>query len=152
MDRAAVTTDRGTLWARDVVVATHFPILDRGFFFARMAPVRDLVVAGPLPTGRAPAGMYLAADTGHSVRRTPLPDGRQLVIVLGEHHRPGTRSGSRDHHRALAEWATTRLGLPDIDYRWSAQDNATVDRLPYIGRYTPLAGTCGSPPGSGSGA
>ncbi len=136
VDADTVTTDRGNLRAADVVIATHFPILDRGFFFARMAPVRDLVVAGPVPAGQAPAGMYLAADTGHSIRTTPLADGRDLVIVLGEHYRPGARPDVTDHHRALAGWALSRLGLASIDYRWSAQDNTTVDRLPYIGRYT----------------
>ena len=135
-DAGTLSTDRGELRARDVVIATHFPILDRGFFFARMAPVRDLVVAGPVPAGQAPSGMYLAADTGHSIRATPLADGRELVIVLGEHYRPGTQSEVTDHHRALARWAVSRLGLASVDYRWSAQDNSTVDRLPYIGRYT----------------
>jgi glycine/D-amino acid oxidase-like deaminating enzyme/nitrite reductase/ring-hydroxylating ferredoxin subunit len=135
-DAGTLTTDRGPLRARDVVIATHFPILDRGFFFARMAPVRDLVVAGPVPGGQGPAGMYVAADTGHSVRTTPLADGRDLVIVLGEHYRPGTRPDVTDHHEALARWAAARLRVASIDYRWSAQDNATVDRLPYIGRYT----------------
>jgi glycine/D-amino acid oxidase-like deaminating enzyme/nitrite reductase/ring-hydroxylating ferredoxin subunit len=136
VDGDTVTTDRGNLRAADVVIATHFPILDRGFFFARMAPVRDLVVAGPVPNGQAPAGMYLAADTGHSIRTTPLGDGRDLVIVLGEHYRPGTQPDVTDHHQALAGWALSRLGLSSIAYRWSAQDNTTVDRLPYIGRYT----------------
>src|SRR2546423_8096193 len=135
-DAGTVTTDRGQLRARDVVVATHFPILDRGFFFARMAPVRDLVVAGPVPAGQAPTGMYLAADTGHSIRATPPAACRELVLVLGEHYRPGTQSEVTDHHRALARWAVSPLGLASVDYRWSAQDNSTVDRLPYIGRYT----------------
>ncbi len=135
-DAGTLTTDRGLLRARDTVIATHFPILDRGFFFARMAPVRDLVVAGAVAPGQTPAGMYLAADTGHSIRATPLDDGRDLVIVLGEHYRPGTLPDVTDHQRSLARWAASRLHLPSIDYRWSAQDNTTVDRLPYIGRYT----------------
>jgi glycine/D-amino acid oxidase-like deaminating enzyme/nitrite reductase/ring-hydroxylating ferredoxin subunit len=130
-----VSTDRGPLRTRDVVVATHFPILDRGFFFARMAPTRDLVVAGRLPADRAPEGMYLDADSRHSVRTTPLADGGVLLIVGGEHHRPGTESDSDRRHHALAEWAIERFDLPTIEYRWSAQDNTTVDRLPYIGRY-----------------
>jgi glycine/D-amino acid oxidase-like deaminating enzyme len=101
--------------------------------------VRDLVVAGPVPPGKAPAGMYLAADTGHSVRTIPLDDGRHLVIVLGEHYRPGTQPDVADHHAALARWAVSRLGLASIDYRWSAQDNTTIDRLPYVGGYTPTS-------------
>lgn len=134
-----VATERGRLRARDVVVATHTPFLDRGLFFARMEPVRDLVVAGAMPAERAPAGMYLSADTGHSVRAAPAADGAALLIVLGEHHRTGTAPDALARHAALGRWAVDRFALPRLDYRWSAQDNATVDRLPYIGRY-PVGG------------
>lgn len=128
-----VATERGVLRARDVVVATHSPILDRGFFFARMRPVRDLVVAGALPADRAPDGMYLSIDTRHSVRAAPGP----LLIVLGAHHRTGAIQDARARHEALGRWAVHRFGLARLDYRWSAQDNMTVDRLPYIGRHPP---------------
>ena len=40
-----VITDRGVVHARDVVVATHFPILDRGLFFARVFPRREYAIA-----------------------------------------------------------------------------------------------------------
>jgi len=132
-----VLTDHGPLRARDIVVATHFPILDRGFFFARMAPTRELVVAGPVAPEAAPQGMYLATDTRHSVRTSPLPDGQVLLIVLGEHFRPGTEPAALRRHEALAGWAGRTFGVREVRYRWSAQDNTTVDRLPYIGRYAP---------------
>ncbi|MEJ3744077.1 FAD-dependent oxidoreductase [Actinomycetes bacterium KLBMP 9797] len=128
-----VETTRGPLRARDVVVATHAPFLDRGFFFARMAPIRDLVVAGTVPAERAPRGMYLSVDTRHSVRSAPRTDGAALLIVLGEHHRTGTAGLAR--HEALGRWAADRFPLRGLDYRWSAQDNTTVDGVPYIGRY-----------------
>jgi glycine/D-amino acid oxidase-like deaminating enzyme/nitrite reductase/ring-hydroxylating ferredoxin subunit len=132
-----VATERGVLRARDVVVATHSPILDRGFFFARMRPVRDLVVAGALPADRAPEGMYMSVDTRHSVRAAPGPDGQALLIVLGAHHRTGTAPDARTRHEALGRWAMHRFGLPRLAYRWSAQDHTTVDRLPYIGSHPP---------------
>jgi glycine/D-amino acid oxidase-like deaminating enzyme/nitrite reductase/ring-hydroxylating ferredoxin subunit len=125
-----VATELGRLLARDVVVATHTPFLDRGFFFARMAPVRDLVVAGTPVDGLVPDGMYLSLDTHHSVRAAG-----SLVIVLGEHHRTGTASDALARHESLGRWAVGRFGLGGIDYRWSAQDNTTVDGLPFIGRY-----------------
>jgi glycine/D-amino acid oxidase-like deaminating enzyme/nitrite reductase/ring-hydroxylating ferredoxin subunit len=131
-----VITDAGPVAAEHVVVATHFPILDRGFFFARLEPVRELVVAGPMPADRAPRHMYLGVDDGHSVRTAPYHNGNVLAIVLGEHYRPGTESDVEGRHAALAGWAVDTLGLPRISYRWSAQDNTTVDGLPYIGRYS----------------
>jgi glycine/D-amino acid oxidase-like deaminating enzyme/nitrite reductase/ring-hydroxylating ferredoxin subunit len=135
---STVVTDAGEFDAEHVVVATHYPILDRGFFFARLEPVRELVVAGPMPAEFAPQHMYLSADDGHSVRTTPYRDGQVLAIALGEHYRPGAESNVEERHAALAEWAIGALGLPRVSYRWSAQDNITVDRLPYIGRYSGL--------------
>ena len=132
-----VQCDEGNVYARDVVVATHFPILDRrGFYFARMAPVRELVVAGPIPAQTAPKHMYLSIDDGHSVRTSPYHNDHVLAIVLGEHYRPGAESDVEGRHQALANWAAEHLGLTRILYRWSAQDNTTIDRLPYIGRYS----------------
>jgi nitrite reductase/ring-hydroxylating ferredoxin subunit len=143
-DPHRVVTDAGTFAATHVVVATHYPILDRGFYFARLEPVRELVVAGPMPADAAPKHMYLSAGDGHSIRTTPYADnaadGRAqvLAIVLGEHYRPGTETDAEDRHAALASWALAELGLSHITYRWSAQDNVTVDRLPYIGRFSRL--------------
>jgi glycine/D-amino acid oxidase-like deaminating enzyme/nitrite reductase/ring-hydroxylating ferredoxin subunit len=141
-DPHRVVTEAGTFGAAHVVVATHYPILDRGFFFARLEPVRELVVAGPMPAATAPKHMYLSTDDGHSVRTTPYAanasDGsaQVLAIVLGEHYRPGAETDVEERHAALASWALSSLGLAHITYRWSAQDNVTVDGLPYIGRFS----------------
>ncbi|HEX6445273.1 MAG TPA: FAD-dependent oxidoreductase [Streptosporangiales bacterium] len=42
-----LTVETGaTVTARDVVVATHYPVFDRSLLFARLVPHRELVVAG----------------------------------------------------------------------------------------------------------
>jgi glycine/D-amino acid oxidase-like deaminating enzyme/nitrite reductase/ring-hydroxylating ferredoxin subunit len=136
-----VRTTAGELRARDVVVATHYPILDRGLYFARLEPVRDLVIAGPLPDGLAVEGMYLDGGTHHSVRTALGPDGEPLVVVGGEHYRVGERLDVRERYARLTAWAD-RIGLLDkenVRYRWSAHDMSTVDEVPYVGRYHPAA-------------
>ncbi|KWW99958.1 FAD dependent oxidoreductase [Carbonactinospora thermoautotrophica] len=137
-DPCVVETTAGNLVARHVVVATDYPVFDRAGFFARLEPYRDLVVAGPVEPERVPAGMYLAADTRHSIRTAPYQDGQLLLIVSGEGYRPGACSDVTARYRRLAEWAGARFGLRRLDFRWSAQDNRTLDRLPYIGRYHPF--------------
>jgi hypothetical protein len=44
-------------------VATHYPIFDRGLFFARLSPARDNCVAGPVDAAAAPKNAYWSADT-----------------------------------------------------------------------------------------
>ncbi len=131
-----VRTTAGAVRAAQVVVATHYPVFDRGLFFARLDPVRDLVLAGPAPTDVA--GMYLDGDTHYSVRTAPV-DGVRHLIVGGEHYRVGDHVDVLARYRRLADWARDRLGLTDIRYRWSAHDLSTVDGLPYVGRYHPRA-------------
>jgi glycine/D-amino acid oxidase-like deaminating enzyme/nitrite reductase/ring-hydroxylating ferredoxin subunit len=141
-DPCVVTTTAGEVRARHVVVATHYPIFDRGLFFARLEPRRDLVVAGfPSAAGPAgvPAGMYISSEDRHSVRTTPADDGRALLIVGGEGHRVGARTSVAKHYDALAAWARERLGLAEPAYHWLAHDLTTVDSLPYVGRFHPRA-------------
>jgi glycine/D-amino acid oxidase-like deaminating enzyme/nitrite reductase/ring-hydroxylating ferredoxin subunit len=138
-DPCEIDTTAGPIRARDVVVATHYPVFNRGGYFGRLSLTRDLVVAGPVPQAAAPPDMYIAADTGRSIRTAPVADGQRLLIVGGEHYRTGAASDVQRRYRVLAGWAREALGLSAVAYHWSAHDMSTVDGLPYIGRYHPFA-------------
>ncbi len=130
------TEGGGTVRARDVVVATHYPVFDRSLLFARLSPRRELVVAAAVPADLAPRGMYLTPEGAtRSVRTAPYGDGRRLVIVTGEKFTPGA-SDVEARFARLQRWAAERIpgfGDSTLRYRWAAQDNDSDDRLPYIG-------------------
>src|SRR5919109_1503665 len=48
--------------ARDVVIATNYPVLDRGLFFTRMEAARSYCVAGRV-RGSQPDGMLITAGS-----------------------------------------------------------------------------------------
>ena len=128
-----------TVRARDVVVATHYPVFDRALLFTRLQPRRELVVAGSIPAGADPAGMYLTPeDNTRSVRTAPLTDGRRLLIVTGEHFTPGEGEVGPRWSR-LAGWATDHFPVDALSYHWAAQDNITTDGVPFVGRLHPGA-------------
>ncbi|MCW2543562.1 MAG: iron-sulfur binding oxidoreductase [Frankiales bacterium] len=134
-----VQCESGQVVADDVVVATHFPVLDRGLMFARLEPHRDVVVAGLLPEGQELDGMYISTESAtHSVRVAPHPDGR-LLIVGGEPWKTGKDEDVQARYDKLAAWTTETFGISEIRYRWSTQDNKSVDGVPYIGRFHPGA-------------
>jgi glycine/D-amino acid oxidase-like deaminating enzyme/nitrite reductase/ring-hydroxylating ferredoxin subunit len=136
-DRCRVETDRGTIVARDVIVATHIPFLDRGLFFAKEHAQRSYAIAVPLGSTRAPEGMYInVSPPTRSIRTAPFEGGR-LLLLGGEGHRPGEEPDTERRYRNLEEFARDGLGIagPPV-HRWSTQDYSTVDRLPYIGRLT----------------
>jgi Rieske Fe-S protein len=125
-------TDRGDITARDVVVATHYPMLDRGLFFARLSPERSYVLACRVE-GALPAEMYISTESApHSIRSSPL-DGEELLLVGGESHKTGQGGDTGERYRRLEAWARERFDVREVVYRWSAQDAMPADGLPYVG-------------------
>jgi glycine/D-amino acid oxidase-like deaminating enzyme/nitrite reductase/ring-hydroxylating ferredoxin subunit len=136
-DPCTVTTDSGhRVTARHVVVATHYPVFDRALMFTRLEPRREVVVAATIPAERDPGGAYITPEQNtRSVRTAPYRDGQRLLIVTGEHFRPGTGDAAAQWQR-LIEW-TGRFPRARIVYRWATQDNRTTDHIPYIGLFHP---------------
>ncbi|WP_114905876.1 FAD-dependent oxidoreductase [Ornithinimicrobium murale] len=131
---SAAASEVRSVSAEHVVVATHYPILDRALFFTRLGQTRDLVVSGPVQ-GTAPRGVYLDADAGYSLR-TP-PGATDRLIIGGGQHAPGTRPDQERCFAELAEWAQDQVGLREVSHRWAAHDLTTPDGVPYVGRYLP---------------
>ncbi|MFF8378196.1 FAD-dependent oxidoreductase [Streptomyces sp. NPDC015661] len=130
----------GTVHARDVVLATHFPLRCHSTLLVRLSVRREAVVAAPVEERHAPYGMYLTLERGtRSVRTAPLGEGRRLLIVAGEAYDPGS-GGGRERYARLEAWARDRLpGFADAPtvHRWSAQDVHTADGLPCVGHEHP---------------
>ncbi|MFI8190068.1 FAD-dependent oxidoreductase [Streptomyces sp. NPDC085946] len=133
------TTSGVTVTARDVVVATHYPVFDRALLFTRLSPRRELVVAGPVPAGQDPHGMYITPDEGtRSVRTAPYDGDRRFLVVTGEHFTPGT-GDTRARFDRLTAWATEHFPGLTVTHRWATQDNDPTDTVPLVGPLHPGA-------------
>ncbi|MGH2982493.1 MAG: FAD-dependent oxidoreductase [Solirubrobacterales bacterium] len=123
--------------AGQVIVATHFPFLDRGLFFARMHPERSYVLAART-SGAVPQGMYLSTESpAHSIRSLPA-DGEDLILVGGESHKTG-QADAAERYRRLAAWASANFPIEGFSYRWATQDAIPIDHVPMIGRLVPFS-------------
>ncbi|HEV2723270.1 MAG TPA: FAD-dependent oxidoreductase [Thermoleophilaceae bacterium] len=122
--------------AGHVVVATHFPFLDRSGFFARIHPERSYVLAVRI-RGQVPQGMYIDTQ-GHSLRSQPAPGGGELLLVGGASHKVG-QADEAEQYRHLDRYARERFEVESIDYRWSTQDNIPLDKVPYVGKLAPFS-------------
>lgn len=124
-----LTTDGGSVSARHIVFACHFPFVNRpGYYFLRMHQERSYVLA---IEGASPLeGMYWGADQGSLAIR----QAGGAILLSGAGHRTGENraGGSYDRMRRTAArwWPEAREAA-----HWSAQDCMPMDGLPYIGRY-----------------
>ncbi|AFY65788.1 FAD-dependent oxidoreductase [Geitlerinema sp. PCC 7407] len=133
----SVVTDRGTVRAQDVILATHLPFRDEGLYFAKSFPRRSYLVGAPIDPAIAPQGMFIGAgEDYHSIRTTPH-EGGTLLIVGGEGHKTGEKEDTETCYRRLEDYMRQQFGV-EPTYRWSTQDIVSFDKLPYIGRLTPL--------------
>lgn len=134
-----VTTDHGRIRADHVIVATHYPFLDRGLYFARLEPMRSYAL-GIRVAEPPPQGMFISTGEDFQSVRPHPENGGWLVIVGGVQHMTGRSSvPTMQHYRAVEAFAREALTVESIDYRWSTQDNRTIDGIPYVGTYTPAS-------------
>ncbi|ATL27536.1 FAD-dependent oxidoreductase [Streptomyces formicae] len=135
-----VTTESGArVTARDVVVATHYPVFDRALLFARLAPRRELVVTAPIPADRDPQGMYITPEHDtRSVRTVPREDGGRLLIVTGEKFTPGT-GDTTERFARLEAWTAAHFPGARRCHRWATQDVFPSDGTPLVGLLHPAA-------------
>lgn len=132
-DKCEVKTERGSVIANHVILATHYPFWDRGLFFPRVHPKRSYAVAGVLNGSSEPEGMYISADQPTRSIRI-IPDGdRRLLMVGGNGHGTGQRYDTENGYKDLERWMGERFGITEVTHRWSSHDGVTVDSLPYIG-------------------
>ena len=126
----AVTTG-GTIRAGAIIVATHFPMLNKhGGYFLKLHQSRSYVLA--LRGAPAIQGMYVdEEDAGLSLRRYG-----DLLLLGGGGHRTGKQG---DGWRVLEGFARRHWPKAREEFRWATQDCMTLDGMPYIGRYSPRA-------------
>jgi glycine/D-amino acid oxidase-like deaminating enzyme/nitrite reductase/ring-hydroxylating ferredoxin subunit len=131
----AVTTEQGTIAVRSVIVASHFPFNDKMLYAFRLHSHRSYVVAVRVKEP-VPRGMFISTEPSYSVRSYPS-SGSDLLLVGGEGHKTGQGDDTVARYQRLEQWARQRFAVQSVEYRWSTQDNRTIDGVPYIGRYGP---------------
>ncbi len=131
-----VQTTAGPVAAGHVIIATQYPILDRGGQFTRTKAHRSYAIAGVLDPA-VEAGMTINVGTPTRSTRTVEHGGEHLLVVVGEGHEVGRADDTGERWDRLAAWARQRFGVQDIRYRWSAQETQSLDHVPYVGFVTP---------------
>lgn len=121
-------TNHGKIKADKVIVATHFPFINKhGSYFVKLYQHRSYVIA--LENAQNVDGMYVdECKTGFSFRNYG-----NLLLLGGGGHRTGKDGGN---WKEL--WKFAKKYYPDSTekYFWAAQDCMSLDGIPYVGRYS----------------
>ncbi len=125
---ASVRTNHGHIYADTIIVATHFPLLDKhGSYFLKLYQHRSYVLA--LAGAGDVGGMYVdEAKKGLSFRNVG-----ELLLLGGGSHRTGKKGGGWQELERVAARYYPRARIVG---RWATQDCMSLDDVPYIGRYS----------------
>ncbi|MDE6434741.1 MAG: FAD-dependent oxidoreductase [Lachnospiraceae bacterium] len=127
-------TGNGKIRAEKVIVATHFPFINKhGSYFLKMYQHRSYVLALRAASGMNADmqvnGMFIDEDKkGYSFRNYG-----DILLLGGGSHRTGKKGGDWEELRQFVK--THYPGAEEL-CAWAAQDCMTLDNVPYIGRYS----------------
>lgn len=123
----AITND-GKISAKKIILATHFPFINKhGAFFIKMYQHRSYVLA--LKNVPKIKDMYVDENiNGLSFRSYG-----ELLFLGGGSHRTGSKGGNWTELEK-----TAKIYYPDAEKvsKWATQDCMTLDDIPYIGNYS----------------
>lgn len=121
-------TEQGRIRAKKIVVATHFPFLNKhGSYFLKLYQHRSYMLA--LEGMPRLEDMYVDDDRkGYS-----FSSFGDCFLLGGGGHRTGKQGGSYPQLRAFKD-----RNYPQATEvcHWAAQDTMSLDGIPYIGRYS----------------
>ena len=121
-------TKNGTIKAKAIIIATHFPFLNKhGSYFLKLYQQRSYVSAyknvSPIN------GMYLDENSkGLSFRSY-----RDMLLIGGNNHRTGKKSTAWE---PINDFTGKYYPKGELMFQWSNQDCMSLDNIPYIGQYS----------------
>lgn len=124
----AAISDSGKITAKKIIVATHFPFINKhGSYFLKLYQHRSYVSA--YENAAQLDGMYVdEAQNGMSFRNYD-----NLLLIGGGDHRTGKHGGN---WQELNDFANAYYPQAKLKYEWATQDCMSLDHIPYIGQYS----------------
>lgn len=144
------TSDGYVVEARNIVIATNAPVIDKmSKIYDKQNAYRTYVIGAKIKKNTVPKALYW--DTGdhdsenivapyHYVRIQRMDNDKNydLLIVGGEDHQTGSTSSDEDvekRYSKLESWTKERFPIEEggIEYRWSGQVMEPQDSIAFIG-------------------
>ena len=132
-----VSTNNAKVKSNFVIVASHYPFINfPGFYFLKMYQSTSYLIAVDTKTSLF-NGMYINPTTPTFSYRTVKYDGKELLLIGGGDHKTGHPSCYQDTYGVLEKEAKKFYPNCEVLYRWNTRDCISLDKLPYIGQYSP---------------
>ena len=122
-----------------VVMASHYPIKDfPGFYFFKMYQSKSYIIAVDTKTDLF-SGMYITSTQPTCSLRTSIFNNKRVLLVAGGDHKTGANDVPLDtKYDDLFNFIKQYYPNSEIMYSWSTEDCISLDKVPYIGKFSNL--------------
>lgn len=135
-DNYLIYTDKNTVKAKYVIVATHYPFLKiSGLYFTKMYQSTSYIIAID-PKKTLYSGMYINNSAPIFSFRTAKYNGKNILLIAGSDHKSGHPTSYKDSYGILEDIARKYYPNCEILYKWNTEDCISLDKIPYIGSYS----------------
>lgn len=129
-------TPNGVINSKYVILASHYPFINfPGIYFFKMYQYSSYVIGVDTKT-TLNNGMYITSSMPTYSFRTANYNGRKILLLGGCGHKTGTPSSYKDTYGVLENYAKQLYPNCEILFRWDTRDCITLDKIPYIGRFS----------------
>ncbi|HEX8562986.1 MAG TPA: FAD-dependent oxidoreductase [Flavobacterium sp.] len=135
-DKILIKTEKGNIYAKYAVHATHTPKGLMPDFHSLLGTYREYGIAAKLASGNYPDGMFWGfynVSERYSVRSYEH-EGEKYIIVVGQPHQVGQKENNYENIETLEKFLREHFDVSEITNRWGGQNYKPADGLPYIGR------------------
>ena len=145
------TSDGYTAFAKNIVIATNAPIIDKvSKIYDKQQAYRTYVIGTRIKKDKIPQALYW--DTGNQnsentvapyhyvrIQRNRENNSKYDILIVGEDHLTGNIMNGRDlqqRYTNLESWTRNRFPIEDIEFQGSGQVLEPKDGIAFIG-YNP---------------
>ena len=141
-DPIRIKTKSGNVLCRQVVIATHTPLMGKSgmvsaaLFQSKLFPYTSYAVGARLPKAGVEEALYWDTADPYTYLRLDRLAAYDYAILGGEDHKTGQADQSERRYGRLEKALLKLFPKAKPDARWSGQVIETNDGLPFIGETT----------------
>lgn len=135
-NRYIVSKESGKVLAKDVVVATRYPIINfPGYYFLKMYQSTSYAMVFDINTDFVTEGFYINVEQPTISLRTVKSGNKNLLLIVGYDYKTGSEIIGNPFEYLESKVTKMYPGANKVA-SWTAEDCISLDKIPYIGNFS----------------
>ena len=133
-----VSTQNNTVKSKYVIIASHYPFINApGYYFLKMYQSTSYIIGVDIGDNVFD-GMFINTKSPIFSYRFANYNNKKILLVGGADHKTGSKIDLSNAYSILENEVKKFYPKCNVLYRWNTEDCITLDKIPYIGKFSNL--------------